>query len=35
MSEIIKVFKESIPNLRFIGKEYDNFGAFYILILKI
>ena len=26
MPEIIKVFKEEIPNLRFIGKKYDNFG---------
>ncbi len=26
MAEIIKVFKENIPNLRFIGKKYDNFG---------
>lgn len=26
MAEIIKFFKEDIPNLRFIGKKYDNFG---------
>ena len=26
MAEIIKVFKENIPTLRFIGKKYDKFG---------
>lgn len=26
MAEIVKVFKEDIPPLRFIGKKYDNFG---------
>lgn len=26
MAEIIKVFKETIPTLRFIGKKYDSFG---------
>ena len=26
MPEIIKVFKEEIPTLRFVGKKYDNFG---------
>ncbi len=26
MAEIIKVHKESIPSLRFIGKKYDSFG---------
>ena len=26
MAEIIKVFKEDIPTMRFIGKKYDNFG---------
>ena len=26
MAEIIKVFKENIPTMRFIGKKYDNFG---------
>ncbi|MBR7185346.1 MAG: hypothetical protein IKD37_07040 [Clostridia bacterium] len=26
MAEIIKVFKEEIPSLRFIGKKYDKFG---------
>ena len=26
MAEIIKVFKENIPTLRFIGKKYNNFG---------
>ena len=26
MAEIIKVFKEEIPRLRFIGKKYANFG---------
>lgn len=26
MAEIIKVFKESIPEMKFIGKKYDNFG---------
>lgn len=26
MPKIIKVFKEEIPTLRFIGKKYDNFG---------
>ena len=26
MSEIIKVFKENIPTLRFIGKKYNEFG---------
>ena len=25
MAEIIKVFKENIPTLRFIGKKYNNF----------
>ena len=26
MAEIIRVFKENIPTMRFIGKKYDNFG---------
>lgn len=26
MAEIIKVFRENIPAMRFIGKKYDNFG---------
>ena len=26
MAEIIKVFRENIPTMRFIGKKYDNFG---------
>lgn len=26
MAEIIKVFKENIPNMRFVGKKYDSFG---------
>jgi len=26
MAQIIKTFKEEIPNLRFIGKKYPNFG---------
>ena len=26
MVEIIKVFKENIPSLRFIGKKYNDFG---------
>ena len=26
MAEIIKVFKENIPAMRFIGKKYDSFG---------
>ena len=26
MARIIKVFRENIPSLRFIGKKYDNFG---------
>ena len=26
MAEIIKVFKENIPAMRFIGKKYDHFG---------
>ncbi len=26
MAEIIKVFRENIPNMRFIGKKYENFG---------
>ncbi len=26
MAEIIRTFRESIPNMRFIGKKYDNFG---------
>ena len=26
MAEIIKVFKENIPTMRFIGKKYENFG---------
>ncbi len=26
MAEIVKVFQENIPTLRFLGKKYDNFG---------
>ncbi len=26
MAEIIKVFKEEVPSMRFIGKKYSNFG---------
>ncbi len=26
MAQIIKVFRECIPALRFIGKQYDSFG---------
>ncbi len=26
MVEILKVFKENIPTMRFIGKKYDDFG---------
>ncbi len=26
MAEILKVFKENIPTMRFIGKKYDDFG---------
>ena len=26
MAEIIKVFKEDIPAMRFIGEKYDSFG---------
>ncbi len=26
MTEILKVFKENIPTMRFIGKKYDDFG---------
>lgn len=26
MTEVIKVFRENIPTLRFIGKQYENFG---------
>ncbi len=26
MAEIIKVFREKTPNLRFIGKKYNEFG---------
>lgn len=26
MAEIIKVFRENIPTMRFIGKKYDSFG---------
>ncbi len=26
MAEIIKVFREDIPSMRFIGKKYESFG---------